>query len=645
MHERGWPDMKLRYTISFFLLWCASANAQQPYDVSLIPKDLLSYASSVIRDQEVTAEIKDLNNIVFHTKQAVTILNKNGDDMANINLWYDGNDVIRSVKGTIYNSAGIEVRKFSESDFEDVNTTDGFSLFEDIKVKYFKPAVTDYPYTIEYEYDEKDKQTLYIEGWEPNSGFGVAVQNSSYTITCKKGFNIRYKEINLPSAVDISTGTNGSTIYSWSIKNLKAVRDEPFSPNPEKYLSTVDIAPREFIYDGFNGSFTNWNQFGKWIYDNLLVNRQKLPDATIKYIQDLTSGITDPKLKAKKIYEYMQGKTHYVSVQIGIGGLQPFLASDVDRLNYGDCKALVNYTRALLMAVGIDSWYCVVTGDHERKISMLSDFASLQGNHAILCIPFKNDTTWCDCTSETIPFGYLGDFTDDRTALAITPTGGKLMHTPKYTAPDNLTQRKADFLLSENGTISGQMITNFKGVDYDDRYEMSYESHTEQVKDIQRIYPINNLEVQKLNYVQNKSLDPVTTENIVLNAPEYASVDNGRIIFYPNAANRLHHAPKDVMNRKEDVYINEGYTEIDDISYILPSGYRMDSQPLNVSVKNQFGTFTSSSVVKDGKLIYKRKLQVLDGTYSKDTYPDLVDFFQQVVDADDHSVTLIKTAN
>ena len=34
----------------------------------------------------------------------------------------------------------------------------------------------------------------------------------------------------------------------------------------------------------------------------------------------------------------MQGKTHYISVQVGIGGNQPFLAAEVDKQNYGDCK-------------------------------------------------------------------------------------------------------------------------------------------------------------------------------------------------------------------------------------------------------------------------------------------------------------------
>ena len=56
---------------------------------------------------------------------------------------------------------------------------------------------------------------------------------------------------------------------------------------------------------------------------------------------------TDPIEKAKIVYKYMQEKTRYISVQVGIGGFKPMLAKDVDRLGYGDCKALSNYTKAL----------------------------------------------------------------------------------------------------------------------------------------------------------------------------------------------------------------------------------------------------------------------------------------------------------
>ena len=78
---------------------------------------------------------------------------------------------------------------------------------------------------------------------------------------------------------------------------------------------------------GFDGSFaTNWNELGKWLYDKLLVTRVKYcTEGTVAHIRELTKDIPDPKLKAKKIYEYMQAKTHYISVQVGIGGyVQPF---------------------------------------------------------------------------------------------------------------------------------------------------------------------------------------------------------------------------------------------------------------------------------------------------------------------------------
>jgi hypothetical protein len=319
------------------------------------------------------------------------------------------------------------------------------------------------------------------------------------------------------------------------------------------------------------------------------------------------------------------------------------VASDVDKQNYGDCKALVNYTQSLLKAVNIESYYCVVESGRKFNVSLLNDFPSMnQGNHIILCLPFKNDTTWADCTSQTIPFGYLGDFTDDRNVLACTPEGGKLMHTPKYTALNSITKSSANFSISETGLLTGNITTSFRGADYSDRDYLLKESRMEQNKMIQKTYPINNLTVENLELKQDKSFDPVTTENVKLRAADYASVNSGKFYFMLNAVNRVSGPPRQVRNRLNDVYINRGHTDEDDITYTIPDGYKLEHAPLFSSLSKPFGKYTATMILKGNQLIYKRRFQLFGGTYSKDTYQDFVDFYQAVYDADNYSVVLVK---
>jgi hypothetical protein len=634
--------MKLIITACCLLLAC-TASAQQNYDATLIPKQLLPYASAVIRDKEVSIEVKDLDNTFYHIKEAITVLNKNGDDLAHIVVEHDKDKTIKYIKGQVYNEFGKQTGKFSESDFDDVNAGHDFSLFEDERVKHYLPSITSYPYTIAFEYETRSKQSLNFPDWRPNPYDGLAVEKSSFTFTCKPDFNIRYKEINIPGKVNISTNKQGLKTYSWEVSNLKAAKDEPYSPYAENYLCSVKIAPEKFTYYGYNGSFTNWNELGKWEYDNLIANRQQLPPETIEYIKQLTKDITDPKLKAKKIYEYMQGKTHYISVQVGIGGYQPFLATDVDKQNYGDCKALVNYTQALLKAVNIESYYCVVESGRKYKVNMRTDFASMeQGDHIILCLPFKNDTTWADCTSETIPFGYLGSFTDDRTVLACTPEGGKLLHTPKYTPGQNTERRRCNFIINADGGLSGNIATTFKGVDYEEREELINEPQKEQYKLLQRIYPVNNMTVEKLDLKQDKSFNPATTEDIKLHAADFASLTNGKYYFLLNPVNRIKSVPRAVYNRLNDVYINRGYTDEDEINYTLPAGYHLEKSPLKTVLNKPFAKYRATMELNGNQLTYTRKLEIIDGTYNKDTYQDLVDFYQEVMEADEYNVVLVK---
>jgi transglutaminase-like putative cysteine protease len=635
--------MKLICTVFFLLVGLATAMAQKAYEVSFISKDLLPYASAVVRNQEITCEVKDLNNVIYHVKKAVTVMNKNGDDAAEIVVGYDKSTSIKYIKGAVYNEFGIIIRKLADKDFNDHAAISNSSLFEDDRVKYYTPAVTTYPYTVEYEYEVRYKQSINFPDWMPITGSNQSVENASYKFICKPAFNIRYKEFNITDKAIIGTDASGLKTYTWKVSNKKAIKDEPYTPNWRNFLTRVMVAPEKFLYGNINGEFTNWQGMGKWVSDKLLINRDQVPQETIHHLRQLTENITDPKLKAKTIYEYVQQKTHYISVQVGIGGYQPFLASDVDRLSYGDCKALVNYTGALLKAVGVNSYYCIVKSGDE-KISLLDDFASMnQADHVILCMPFKNDTTWVDCTSQTAPFGYLGSFTADRTVLACTPEGGKLLHTPKYASQQNLQVTKAGFNIANDGMLTGSLTTFYKGTQYDNAEEMVGEPVAEQIKLLQKRYgAINNLDIEKFDIKQDKSIQPTTTENVKITAHDFANADNGKLYFSINPLNRLGKAPRDVRNRVYPVYINNGYTDEDEITYTIPEGYKLDMSPLDVTLDKPFGKFKATMVLNGDKLVFKRRIQIIDGTYDKEIYHDLVEFYQAVVDADNYNVMLVK---
>jgi hypothetical protein len=628
----------LLYTL--FLIGIFKTAGAQVYSADQIPKDLMPYASAVVRNNETTIEIKDKDNVVYHVKLAVTILNSNGASDGAVALWYKKGTQIKSFKGFIYDEYGKQTAKLGESDLKDSYAAQDFSLFEDIRLKYYTPSNTVYPYTVAYEYEIRTNQSLNISTWMPTGRAAMAVEHSACTLICKPDYAVRYKETNYPGQAQI-TDNKGLKNYNWQIDHVKARHEEPYSPNLESVVTSVRFAPQNFSYEDISGSYSNWQNLGKWYYDNLLTGRTSLPAETVQQMKDLTAGITDPKEKARKIYEYMQHKTRYVSIQIGIGGYQPFQASEVDQLGYGDCKGLVNYTQALLKAVNIDSYFCVVMAG-DQKVNFLSDFAGMnQGNHAILCLPFAKDTTWLECTSKSTPFGFLGTFTDDRLVLANTPEGGKLMRTTKYTTEDNKESRKADFVITEDGKISGSMLTTFACVQFQTR-EGFPSDFADQVKRVKNVYPINEMNVEDYKLRHNRKPKPVIAENIKFNAPNYASTDNGQLKFMVNPINRIKATPREVRNRNNPLYINRGYSYEDVINYTVPPGYHPDKTLLNVNLQKPFGSYTASVTVVDNQLIYTRKFKLVDGTYSKDAYSDFVDFYEAIVDADNYSITMVK---
>ena len=126
--------------ISLFLFG-TYASGQSNYAVSSIPKNLLTRAGAIIRNSETVIEVKDLNEVYYRQKYAITILNSSALDEANLFLYYDKNNSIKSVRGFIYNELGMPTSKISEKDLQDRSAVSNYTLYQDDRVKYYIPLL------------------------------------------------------------------------------------------------------------------------------------------------------------------------------------------------------------------------------------------------------------------------------------------------------------------------------------------------------------------------------------------------------------------------------------------------------------------------------------------------------------------------
>lgn len=625
-------------TLLLFLASLDTFSQTADYSADRIAPALKSRASAVIREMTTTVDMRTPENVVISIRKVITVLNKNGDSRATLYLPYNKNTAIKSVKGLKYDASGNINGKFSLNDFRDESAVSNSALFEDDRIKRYSPAALSYPYTISYEYEIRNRQNLIIPDWYATPASDMSVENSIYTFISKPADEVRIKAYHFSGAAT-EEKEDKMLRRTWRVSNLPAIRLEPYAPDADDFLTRIKIAAVQFSYYGHKGSYTNWKELGKWIWEDLLKSQQTLSEPVITAIRNLVKDATSDLEKARRIYEYMQKKTRYISVQVGIGGFRPFPAMDVQRLSYGDCKALVNYTQSLLKAAGIASEYCVVASG-SRKRSLDADFASMdQGDHVILCVPLEKDTVWLECTSQEIPFGFLGDFTDDRLVLSCTESGGKLLRTPALTTAGNLLRRKAILSLDKEGNVRGKLQTELSGSQYDDYSYIIHKPLAEQLKLLKEAYDIDNIDLSNLKLSQKTDTLPQITELLELSIGNYVPRTGNRMYLIPNAFNKLGTIPE-VRNRVQQVYLNRGYTDEDEVVYQLPEGYEIEAKAADQSITSDFGRY-QFSIRQDGrKLIYSRKLVFNSGIYPAAKYAELSSFFSQISGYDHTKVVL-----
>jgi hypothetical protein len=603
-----------------------AANDRPELKVTSIPDSLKKNAYAVVRFSYIEFDYKSISSATEKHSIAVTIFDKKGSDAASFRCSGDKFEKLTDFSGQLYDAEGKILRKYKMSDIS--STEYSSELASDARYYGMEPDLPSLPVTILYEYETSIKNGILVFPlFYPQDDYNLSVEKASFKLIMPDKTEILSKAINMSSEPEIMSN-KGIMIQTWKVQNLKAIDSEKFSPSLSSMTPKFYSNPKKFEYDNVPGEISSWETMGKWQFD-LNKERDILTPAAKSKIIELTKEAKSDKEKVHILYDYLGKTTRYVSIQLGIGGLQPMLASEVCRTGFGDCKGLSNYLKAMLEVVGIPSNYTVICLDQNKK-SLFKDYANFyQTNHVILQVPLPNDTLWLECTNPRVPFGFTHNGISGHDALVNVEAGGKLYHLPDYPDSLNIEKNVANVVLNEDGSAKVNMQKKCLVKIYDNYDWFPLAKSNEQADNLREDIKLPSVTMGSVAVREDKSQLPGLYIDYSWNTPLFGSKTGNRL-FVPTNPFRNSYDGLKKSKRVLDIHISAGYKDIDSIFVVVPDGFEIESLPASTSVKTEFGTFSSNINSLAKGILIQHSLLIPSGDYKATAYPDFVAFFEKV---------------
>lgn len=631
----------MKKILIFFAFLIAGYYGRAQYAVSQIPQPLLKNAHLVKRLDDIRVDIKSTGKAYYYRHYVYTVMNEAADPYAYFVDYYDKFRDIVSISGTLYDASGKKIKNVKKKDIADESGTSRSNLVDDARYKVHNFYHKNYPYTVEYEVEGEMKGIFNLPEWQPVPAAEVSVEKSSLTVMAPKDYTLRYKELRYAGNALVKE-EKSSKIYFWQLTNELAKPLEAYAPEWDNMATRVVIAPSAFEFGGYSGEMSNWQNFGKFML-SLYKGRDVLPADVKAKVHELTDHLKTHREKIHTLYRFMQDHTHYISIQLGIGGWQPLDATYVASKKYGDCKALSNYMVALLQEAGIKANNVLIKAG-EDETDILSDFPSNQFNHVVVCVPNGKDTTWLECTSQTVAPGYMGSFTGNREALLISGEGSSIVRTPFYRKEDNRQDRYVNATIDGSGKLTAKVSTVSRGLQQDNLHALiNSSSPDEQKKRLQGIFSLSNYEVPSFNYFESReSALPAIHETLELVAPDYASITGKRLFLRPNIVATHSTRLTETDKREHDIVYTYAFIDKDTVNITIPEGYEIESVPLPVALSNQFGAYHVTYKIAGRQVLLTRHYERNAGTFPAKDYPAFVDFYNSIYKADQARIVFVK---
>jgi Domain of Unknown Function with PDB structure (DUF3857)/Transglutaminase-like superfamily len=623
--------------------WAREAAAQT------IP-DYPSKVNSVVLLQEEMVTVDADGRRVMRERGAIKILQPGGESIEAGRSYNTKNGRIRDFQGWLISPSGKAV-------------------------PYAKNRFIDVALSRDYVYDEARAKVLECGAAAPGSVFVWEVTEEEKTVFTQSGFSFQQQSpvlisryiLNLPPSWEargivfnhekLEPQVSGGA-YTWELRNLPWIEREDYSPSFSALAPRLVVSyfPPADNRGGLQG-LKDWTAVSNWLAPMVDPPAAVTDTVRAKALQ-LTANAPAELDKIRAIATFAQ-QVNYVEVSLNVsrgGGITPKSASDSLARNYGDCKDKATLMRALLKAVGIDSYLVTISADDRTFVRQ--EWASPgQFNHAIIAVKVSDAVALPTVIADS-PFGRLLIFdpTDNITpvgslpteeqgsyALVIAASGGALLKMPLLPASANRIEASVEATMNANGGLNaslqrqyfGQSSIPLRAVD-------KLRGHEELQKRFERGFTRRLGGVTIKSVAANGSADDRLAVNVDLTAERFGQMMQDRLLVVrPGSLSSGGEYSFTSRKRSSPVKL-EADLRHDSIKVKLPDGFKLDELPAPAKVESAYGSVQANWAVRDGEIVMEQTLEIHDIVAPASDFAKVRDFFDKVAGVQSAPVVLIR---
>ena len=253
--------MKKGILFVFFatIVFCVSGQIIS-YNLSAIPDSIKKDAKVIVQSENQVFTIEDINDASLYVHKIYTVVNEDGKDQLNFFVTTTKFISLTDAELKVYDANGKQISKHKKKEM--TTHAMGEGLVDDGYVTFYSVNTSNYPVTIELEYEMKFKGTLMYPSFEILTP-GTGVLQSSFTARVPDNLDLRYQARN--SRLSPAIKDDGKIkSYTWAVNNLAPFEYEESAVSYENRYPSILLAPNKFKMDDYEGDMTSWKNFGMW---------------------------------------------------------------------------------------------------------------------------------------------------------------------------------------------------------------------------------------------------------------------------------------------------------------------------------------------------------------------------------------------